>query len=156
MVIVVNLCEYVRATFEAYCDAITSPECIDDLLPGIRCCTRRNDPSSREPVVCRKVLEKLDCRIEVVNDGLVCVINTCGVQCAVGRCLCYEKCTEAGERILIVPQACSMLIPFVRPEIVIICFDVLPICVHIDQEGGLSGSFQNTSDIFLLTGRIAT
>ena len=48
-----------------------------------------------------------------------------------------------------------MLIPFVRPEIVIISFDVLPIRFHICQEGGLSSSFQDTSDIILLTGTIA-
>jgi len=57
--------------------------------------------------------------------------------------------------ILIVPQTCSVFIPFVRPEIIIISFVVLPIRPHIAQKGGLSSSFQDTGDIFLLTGRVA-
>ena len=48
-----------------------------------------------------------------------------------------------------------MLIPFVRPEVVIVRFDVLPILVHISQKGGLSSSFQDTIDVVLLTGRVA-
>ena len=155
MMIVVNLFECAGSTFKADGGTIASPECTSDLVAGICYCTRRKDPSSSEPVVCRKALEQLDGRIEVVNDGSVCAIYTCGAQRAVGTCVCYQRCTEAGERFLIVPQACSMLIPFMRPEIVIIFFDVLPIRVHIVQEGGLSSSFQDTSDIILLTGRIA-
>ena len=89
IVIVVNPVECFRFTVEADCDTITSPECTGDLVPGICGCTRRSDPSSSEPFVCRKVLEKPDYRIQVVNDGLVCAINTCGVQCAVGKCVCY-------------------------------------------------------------------
>ena len=48
-----------------------------------------------------------------------------------------------------------MLGPFDRPEFVIISFAVLPICVHITQEGGLPSSFQDTSDIIFPTGEIA-
>jgi len=54
-----------------------------------------------------------------------------------------------------IPQTRSVLIPFVRPEIVIISFDVLPIRIHIAQKGGLSSGFQDTSDIVLLAGVVA-
>ena len=47
-----------------------------------------------------------------------------------------------------------MLAPCDRPEIVIISFGVLPIHVHIAQEGGLPSSFQDTSDIIFPTGEI--
>ena len=59
-----------------------------------------------------------------------------------------------GGRILIVPQTGSVLIPFVRPEIVIVSFDIFPIRVHVAQKRGLSSSLQDTSDIILLTGTV--
>ena len=40
-----------------------------------------------------------------------------------------------------------MLIPFVRPEVVIVRSDVLPVRVHIFQKGGLPSGFQDTFDI---------
>ena len=89
IVIVVNLFEGVGITFEADCKTIMSLDCTNDLIAGICFCLRRSDPSTSEPVVCRKGLEKLDSRIAVVNDGLGCVINTFGAQCAVGKCACY-------------------------------------------------------------------
>ena len=89
MVIVENLFECFGFTFEANCETISSLESTNDLVAGIRCCTRRSNASSCEPVVRRKVLEKLDCRVEIENDGLICAGNTLGAQCAVGRCVCY-------------------------------------------------------------------
>ena len=68
--------------------------------------------------------------------------------------MCYQKNAEPGERILIILQTRSVLIPFVRPEVVIVLSDVLPIHVHISQKGGLSSSFQDTIDILLLMGTV--
>ena len=90
MVVVPNLFECAGfSAFEANCKTITSLEGTNDLIAGIFCCSRRRDASSSEPVVCRKLLEKLDCRVKVPNDGLVCASNTFGAQCAVGECMCY-------------------------------------------------------------------
>ena len=89
MVVVPNLFEYAGFTFEADCETITSLDGTNDLIAGICFCSRRRDASSSEPVECRKVLEKLDCRVEVENDALICTSNTLGSQCAVGECMCY-------------------------------------------------------------------
>ena len=89
MVIIVNLFECVGFTFEADCETITSPDGINDLVAGICCCARRSDTSSSEPFVCRKVLEKLDYRVEEVNDGLLFAFDTGAAQCAVDKCVCY-------------------------------------------------------------------
>ena len=86
IVIVVHLLECVGFTFDADCETITSFDCTNDLVAGICFCIRRGDPSESEPAVCRKELEKANCRIEVVNDGLVCVGNTFRAQRAVGKC----------------------------------------------------------------------
>ena len=89
MMIVVHLFEYLGFTFDGDCETITSLDCINDLVAGICFCVRRGDPSCSKPVVCMKVLEKLDCSLEVVYDGLVCVSNTFRAQCAVGKCVWY-------------------------------------------------------------------
>jgi len=89
MVIVVNLFECFGFTLEANCETISSLESTNNLVAGICCCTRRSNASSCEPVVCREVLEKLDCRVEVENDGLICAGNTLGAQCAVDKCVRY-------------------------------------------------------------------
>ena len=90
MVVIPNLFECAGfSTFEADCETITGLEGTNDLIAGMRCCSRRRDASSSEPVESRKVLEKLDCRVEVENDGLICTSNTLGAQCAVGECICY-------------------------------------------------------------------
>lgn len=42
-----------------------------------------------------------------------------------------------------------------RPEIVIVSFDIFPMCVHIFQEIDLSCTFQDTGNILLLTPTVA-
>ena len=66
-----------------------------------------------------------------------------------------RACHAVGERTLVIPHTGSVLIPFMRPEIVIVSFDIFPICVHIFQEIDLSCTFQDTGNILLLTGTVA-